>query len=135
MLRSQAGDSREESAKPSLLVVNLIILILCVSAVAVLYFFTAFDPTGSVVSVGVFLCAMILASAVAFALSKSFETFPILFKVVLIIGFLLIMYSSWVMAVIEIASSDFLSPFVVGIAFILGQFLIHISPIVGTKAK
>ena len=35
-------------------------------------------------SVGALLCAMILASALAFAFGKSFETFPIMFKLVLI---------------------------------------------------
>jgi hypothetical protein len=126
---------RSPEEGPRLLVRNLLLMIICVSAVVVLYYFTAFNPYGDVLSVAAMLCAAIVAAALAFALGKSFEVFPVLFKVVLIIGFLALLYSGWVLAVIAIASSDFLSLFVVGIAFILGQFLVHLSPIVGKTSE
>jgi hypothetical protein len=126
---------RSPEEGPRLLVRNLLFVIICVSGVVGLYYFTAFNPYGGVLSYAVMLYAMILATTLAFALTKSFEVFPILFKVVLVIGLLSFLFSSWVLAVIEIASSDFLSRFVVGVAFIVGQFLIHLSPIFQEKSE
>ncbi|MFW9797988.1 MAG: hypothetical protein ACFFE2_13185 [Candidatus Thorarchaeota archaeon] len=133
LIRPDIGESTEESSAPGLIVRNLLLLILCIAVVAVLYYFTAFNPFDLTVSSAALLCAMILASAVAFSISKCFNNFPTLFKLFLVGGFLMTMYSSWVLAVIQIASSDFFSSFVVGITFIIGQFLIHLSPIVGIE--
>jgi hypothetical protein len=127
--------SDEESTKSRFLDGNLVLLIVFAAVVIPLYYFMAFDPFDPTLSIAAMLCSMILASALAFALGKSLEVFPILFKLVLIIGFSLLLFSSWVLAVIEIASSDFIGMFVVGITFIIGHFLVHLSPIVGTKPK
>ena len=128
LLRSS---DEEEPAKPRYVVRNLVFLIVCVAVVIPLYYFMAFDPYDPVLSLAAKLCSMILASALAFSLGKTFEVFPIMFKLVLIIGFILQLFSSWVLAVIEIASSDFIGMFAVGIAFIIGHFLVHLSPILG----
>ncbi|MHA2149737.1 MAG: hypothetical protein ACXAAN_13890 [Candidatus Thorarchaeota archaeon] len=127
--------SDEESTKPRFLTGNLVLLIVCVAAVIPLYYFMAFDPFNPTVSIAAMLCSMILASGLAFAFGKSLEDFPILFKLVLIIGFLLLLFSSWVLAVNEIASSDFIGMFAVGITFIIGHFLVHLSPIVGATGS
>ena len=86
-------------------------------------------------SMGAPFYGALLASVLAFALTKSFEEFPLAFKVVLALGFLLFLISDWVLGVRYFASSDFLSAYVVGITYLMGQFLIQLSPIMGVEPE
>lgn len=120
------------NSESSIFLRNLAVLISCWAATIALFFFTVFDPYDVILSVGALCYGVLLATALAFAITKFFDNFPILFKVVLFLGFLLFLYSDWVLGVRYFASSDFLSGFVVGISYIIGQFLIHLSPIYGS---
>ncbi|MHA2020397.1 MAG: lysoplasmalogenase family protein [Candidatus Thorarchaeota archaeon] len=112
---------------------NLILFLMVVAATAVAYIFTAVNPFDPFLGLAALSCAFLLASAVAFAWGKFPEDFPLQFKLVIALGFPLFLYSSWVSAVRAIASSDFLDSFIVGITYVIGLLLIHLSPAVAAK--
>ncbi|MCW4052512.1 MAG: lysoplasmalogenase family protein [Candidatus Bathyarchaeota archaeon] len=107
---------------------NLILFLLVAAATAAVYIFTAVNPLDPFLGLAALSCAFLLASAVAFAWSKFFEEFPLLFKLVIALGFPIFLFSSWVMGVRSLASSDFLDSFIVGITYVIGLLLIHLSP-------
>jgi uncharacterized membrane protein YhhN len=120
---------------PRLRIVNLVILLICFVAVSGLFYFTIFNPTQVAVSIVVLCYGLLFAAAAAFALTKWFDAVPILFKVVISAGFLLFLFSDWVIGVRAFASSDFLDSFVIGITYLAGQLFIHLSPITVVGAE
>ncbi len=109
---------------------NLILLFLVVVVTAGAYLLTVVNPFDPFLGLAALSCAVLLASAVAFAWSKFLDELPLLFKLVIAIGFALFLFSSWVVGVRTLTSSDFLDSFIVGITYVIGLLLIHLSPAV-----
>ncbi len=114
---------------------NIAVLLICIVSTIALFFGTVYNPYDFEMSMGALFYGALLASVLAFALTKSFEEFPLAFKVVLALGFLLFLISDWVLGVRYFASSDFLSAYVVGITYLMGQLLIQLSPIMGVEPE
>ncbi len=131
--RPEIEISAPEPPRLEIILRSLILLFLVVIVTAAAYIFTAINPFDPFLGIAALSCAILLASGLAFALAKSFEDFPLPFKLVIALGFPLLLYSSWVAAVRHIASSDFLSSFVVGLAYVVGLLLIHLSPFLGVS--
>jgi hypothetical protein len=133
--RPSIGISAPERPGLKLILGNFILLLLIVVGTAVVYFFTTVNPFDPFLGLAALSCGVLLASAVAFAWGKFFEEFPLPFKLVIALGFPLFLYSSWVAGVRYIASSDFLDSFIVGLTYVIGLLLIHLSPAVATEPE
>lgn len=129
LLRPRSESPTEAPDQPRLLLVNLVILIMCFIAVTGLFYFTVFNPTQIEMSIAILCYGLLFATVIAFAITKWFDDFQILFKIAIVAGFLLFFFSDWVIGVRTFASSDFLDSFAVGITYLSGQLLIHLSPI------
>ncbi|MHA2141725.1 MAG: lysoplasmalogenase family protein [Candidatus Thorarchaeota archaeon] len=114
---------------------NLILLLLVVGATAAAYLLTSVNPFDPFLGLAALSCAILLASAVAFAWGKFFEDFPLQFKLVIALGFPIFLFSNWVASVRYIASSDFLDSFIVGLTYVIGLLLIHLSPAVAGESE
>jgi hypothetical protein len=124
-------------ARPGLRIMprNLILLLIVVAVTAAAYLLTTINPFDPFLGLAALSCAVLLASAVAFAWGKSFEEFPLPFKLVIALGFPIFLYSNWVAGVRAIASSDFLDSFIVGLTYVIGLLLIHLSPIFASSPE
>ena len=114
---------------------NILIWIVCIMVVILLIFFTAFDPTDIVLSTGFFVYGILLVTVFASALAKWFEEFPIGFKLMIIIGFFMFIFSDWLIGVHEMTDPNFLSGPWVGITYIFAQLPIHVSVFLGARGS
>lgn len=101
-----------------------------------LFFLTLFNPADIVISVGLFGYGILLTSSLVFSLTKRFDAFPQLFSVCLILGFLLFFISDYILGYKIQMDSGFLSGIeAVGVTYLLGQMIIHLSPMFGAESK
>ena len=114
---------------------NLIIWIVCILAVILLIFFTAFNPADMVLSTGFFVYGILLVSVFAFSLTKWFEEYPIAFRLLLVLGFFMFIFSDWLIGVHEMTDPSFLSGPWVGITYIFAQLPIHLSVFLGARGS
>ncbi|MHA2209937.1 MAG: lysoplasmalogenase family protein [Candidatus Thorarchaeota archaeon] len=133
--RPEIEISAPERPGLKLILGNLILLLLVVTGTAVAYVFTTVNPYDPFLGLAALSCAVLLASAVAFAWGKFVEEFPLPFKLVIALGFPIFLFSSWVAGVRSIASSDFLDSFIVGLTYVVGLLLIHLSPAVAAEPE
>ncbi|MFW9786483.1 MAG: lysoplasmalogenase family protein [Candidatus Thorarchaeota archaeon] len=116
------------SESPKLIMRNLIIWIVSIAAVFVLFFFTLYNPTNLVVSIGLFVYGIFLTSSLVFSITKWFDDFPQFFSLSLIFGFLLFFISDYILGYKILVGNVFPGIEAVGITYLLGQLLIHLSP-------
>ena len=122
------------SESPKLITRNLIFWIVSIAAVFVLFFLTLFNPADLVISIGLFGYGIFLTSSLVFSITKRFDDFPQLFSLCLIIGFLLFFISDYILGYRILMDSGFLSGIeAVGITYLLGQMIIHLSPMFGSE--
>jgi hypothetical protein len=114
---------------------NLIIWIICILSVILLIFFTAFNPADMILSVGFFGYGILLVSVFAFSLTKWFEEYPIGFRLLLVLGFFMFIFSDWLIGVHEMTDPSFLSGPWVGITYIFAQLPIHLSVFLGARGS
>jgi hypothetical protein len=114
---------------------NLGIWIACIIAVIFLVFFTAFDPADMVLSTGFIGYGILLVTVFGSALAKWFEEFPIGFKLLIIFGFFMFIFSDWLIGVHEMTDSTFLSGPWVAITYIFAQLSIHLSVFLGARGS
>ena len=114
---------------------NLIIWMVCIVAVILLIFFTAFNPADMVLSAGFFVYGILLVSVFAFALTKWSEEYPIGFRLLLVMGFFMFIFSDWLIGVHEMTDPTFLSGPWVGITYIFAQLPIHLSVFLGARGS
>jgi len=101
----------------------------------ILFFLTLFNPADMVISIGLVFYGIFLTSSLVFSITKRFDDFPQLFSLCLIIGFLLFFISDYILGYKILMDSSFLSGIeAVGVTYLLGQMIIHISPMFGSKA-
>ena len=124
------------SESPKLITRNLIIWVVGIILVFALFFLTLFNPADIVISVGLFGYGILLTSSLVFSLTKRFDAFPQLFSVCLILGFLLFFISDYILGYKIQMDSGFLSGIeAVGVTYLLGQMIIHLSPMFGAESK
>jgi len=114
---------------------NLIIWVVCIIAVILLILFTAFNPANMVLSVGFFVYGILLVSVFGFSLTKWFEDYPIGFRLMLIIGFFMFIFSDWLIGVHTMTDDTFLSGPWVGITYIFAQLPIQLSVFLGARGS
>ena len=121
-----------ESESPRLIVRNVSIWIVSIVIVIVLFVLTLYNPADVVISMGLFGYGILLTTVLAFSLSKWFDDYPKLFVIVLFFGFLLFFISDYIIGYRTLMDPTFLSGTeAVGVAYIGGQLLIHISSAFG----
>lgn len=122
------------SESPKLITRNLTIWIVSIIAVFVLFFVTLFNPAEMVISIGLFGYGILLTSSLVFSLTKRFDNFPRLFGVCLFLGFLLFFISDYILGYRILTDPSFLSGIeAVGVTYLLGQMIIHLSPMFSSE--
>jgi len=123
------------SESPRLITRNVTIWIVSIVIVIVLFVLTLYNPAEMVISMGMFSYGILLTSVLAFSLSKWFDDYPKLFVICLFIGFLLFFVSDYIIGYRTLTDPTFLSGTeAVGVTYIGGQLLIHVSSVFGSKA-
>lgn len=117
------------SESPRLITRNLVIWMVGIAVVFLLVFFTLYNPADMIISIGFFVYGIFLISSLVFSITKWFDDFPQIFSLCLIFGFLLFLISDYILGYRILMDSDFLSGIeAVGITYLLGQMIIHLSP-------
>ncbi|MHA1933771.1 MAG: lysoplasmalogenase family protein [Candidatus Thorarchaeota archaeon] len=129
----RSSDSSEGQSR--LISKNLGIWIACVIGVILVFVFTVYDPGNMVMSIGVFGYGIILVSALAFALTKWFDSYPLYFKLAIALGFFLFLFSDWIIGVRALRDPNFLSSMAIGVTYISGQLLIHLTVMLGPRSS
>jgi uncharacterized membrane protein YhhN len=101
--------------------------------VILLFVFTVFNPTMLELGIGMLGYGLILGTVLAFAVTKWFDEFPFAYKFCVSIGFLLFLFSDWLIGVHLMTDPSFLSGPYVGLTYIVGQLLIQLSTMFGSK--
>jgi uncharacterized membrane protein YhhN len=122
------------SESPRLITRNVIIWIVSIVIVIALFVLTLYNPAEMVISMGMFGYGILLTTVLAFSLSKWFDDYPKLFVICLFVGFLLFFISDYIIGYQTLTDPTFLSTEAVGVTYIGGQLLIHISSLFGSEA-
>ena len=123
------------SESPRLIARNMSIWIVSIVIAIVLFVLTLYNPAEMVISMGMFGYGILLTTVLAFSLSKWFDDYPKLFVICLFIGFLLFFVSDYIFGYRTLTDPTFLSGTeAVGVTYIGGQLLIHISSVFGSDA-
>jgi hypothetical protein len=125
----------KDSESGRLITRNLIIWIICIIAVILLIYFTAYNPADMVLSAGFFGYGILLVTVFAFSLAKWFDEFPIGFRLLIVLGFFMFIFSDWLIGVHEMTDPTFLSGPWVGITYIFAQLPIHLSVFLGARGS
>ncbi len=121
-----------KSESPRLIVRNVSIWIVSIVIAIVLFVLTLYNPADVVISMGLFGYGILLTTVLAFSLSKWFDNYPKLFVICLFLGFLLFFISDYIIGYRTLTDPTFLSGTeAVGVTYIGGQLLIHISSAFG----
>lgn len=123
--------AEEESSK--LILRNVVIWLASLVLVVALFYMTVYNPSELVLSYGVLGYGFLLVTVVAFSLTKWFDEFPLAFFLTLFLGFLLFFISDWVIGIKALREPAFLGNIAVGLTYLLGQLLIHLTPFIGSK--
>jgi len=123
----------KESEGGRIITRNLLIWIVSMVLVLLLFIFTVFNPTMFELSIGLLGYGILLVTVFGFAFTKWFEDFPIAFKITIILGFLLFIFSDWLIGVHELTDPAFLTGPWVGISYILAQLLIQLAAFLGAR--
>jgi len=122
------------SESPGLITRNVIIWIVSIVIAVVLFVLTLYNPAEMVLGMGLFGYGILLTTVLAFSLSKWFDDYPKLFVFCLFLGFLLFFISDYIVGYRALTDPTFLSGTeAVGVTYIGGQLLIHISPVFGSE--
>lgn len=126
---------KKDSGGRKLIARNLMIWIICVAVVLVIFYFTVFSPAMLVLSVGALGYGILLVTVLAFAITKLTCRFSLPFRIALVLGFFLFLFSDWLIAYHEFTDPSFLSGAYVGITYAVGQLLIQLTPVLGSKGS
>lgn len=122
------------SQSPRLIVRNLMIWIIGLVFLFVLFFLTLFNPADLVISIGLVGYGIFLTSSLVFSITKWFDNLPHRFSLCLILGFLLFFISDYILGYKILIDGGFLSGIeAVGITYLLGQMIIHLSPVFASE--
>lgn len=125
----------KESEGGRLITRNLLIWIVCIIAVILLVFFTAFNPADMVLSVGFIGYGILLVTVFGFSITKWFDDYSIGFRLLIILGFFMFIFSDWLIGVHEMTDPTFLSGPWVGITYIFAQLPIQLTAFLGARGS
>lgn len=119
--------------QPRLITKNLVTWLVVCALVILLFVASVFNPTMLELGFGMLGYGLLLGTVLAFAVTKWFDEFPSSFKFCVSIGFLLFLFSDWLIGVHLMTDPGFLSGPYVGLTYIFGQLLIQLSTMFGAK--
>jgi uncharacterized membrane protein YhhN len=122
-----------EVASSRLIVRNVAIWLASIALVVVLFYVSVYNPSDIVISYGVLGYGILLITVVSLSLAKWFDKFPLSFVLAIFLGLLLFFISDWIIGIRELRNPAFLSGTIVGLTYLLGQLLIHLSPMIGSN--
>ncbi|MHA1940049.1 MAG: lysoplasmalogenase family protein, partial [Candidatus Thorarchaeota archaeon] len=122
-----------EANLPRLITKNVATWLLVSVLVILLFVTTVFNPTMLELGFGMLGYGLVLGTVLAFAVTKWFDEFPSGYKFCVSIGFLLFLFSDWLIGYHLMTDSAFLSGPYVGLTYILGQLLVQLSTMFGSK--
>ncbi len=121
------------SESPKLITRNLVIWIVSIVVVFILFYFTLYNPSNMVISIGLFVYGIFLTSSLVFSITKWFDQYPRFFSISLILGFVLFFISDYILGIKIMVDTNFLSGTdAVGITYLLSQMTIHLSSVFKT---
>jgi uncharacterized membrane protein YhhN len=112
---------------------NLVTWLVVSVLVVLLFVTTVFNPAMLELGIGMLGYGLLLGTVLAFAITKWFDDFPSTFTFCIAIGFLLFFFSDWLIGYHMMTDASFLSGPYVGLTYIVGQLLIHLSTKFGSK--
>lgn len=113
---------------------NIIVWLVSIIVVIILFQLTIYNPTDQIMSFGALGYGILLVTALAFAMTKWFDDYPLFFKLAIIFGFLLFFISDWAIAYKSFQDSTFMvGTAFVGVTYSLGQLLIQVSTLLGLE--
>ncbi|MHA2141432.1 MAG: lysoplasmalogenase family protein [Candidatus Thorarchaeota archaeon] len=122
-----------DTGQPRLIAKNLVTwLVVCV-LIILLFVFTVFNPAMLELGFGMLGYGLLLGTVLAFAVTKWNDEFPTSIKFCLSIGFILFLFSDWLIGYHLLTDPTFLSGPYVGLTYIVGQLLIQLSTMFGSK--
>ena len=127
------GSTSSGESSSRLLVRNVAIWLAGIAAVFVLFFATVYNPTDIVISYGVLGYGILLITVVTMSLTKWFDDFPRAFVLAIFFGLLLFFISDWIIGIRALRNPAFLTGTIVGWTYLLGQLLVHLSPLIGSS--
>lgn len=111
---------------------NVLIWVLSIIFVLLAFQITVYDPSNPVLSIGALGYGIVLVTVLAFAITKWFDEYPLIYKLAIIFGFLLFFISDWVIAIRNFRDSNFLAGTAfIGTSYSIGQLLIQSSTLFG----
>ena len=126
---------KKDNGGRKLIARNLIIWIICVAVVLVIFYFTVFSPAMLELSIGALGYGILLVTVLAFSITKWADKFSLPFRIALVLGFFLFLFSDWLIAYHEFIDPTFLSGAYVGITYAIGQLLIQLTPFLGSRSS
>ncbi len=119
--------------QPRFITKNIVTLLVVLVLVILLFVTTVFNPTMLELGFGILGYGLLLGTVLAFAITKWFDEFPTSYKFCISIGFLLFLFSDWLIGYHLMTDPAFLSGPYVGLTYIFGQLLIQLSTMFGSK--
>jgi uncharacterized membrane protein YhhN len=121
------------TAQSRLITKNVAVWLVVSVLVVILFMTTVFNPTMLELGIGILGYGLLIGTVLAFAATKWFNDFPSSFSFCLSIGFLLFFFSDWLIGFHMMTDASFLSGPYVGLTYIIGLLLIHLSTMFGSK--
>jgi hypothetical protein len=133
--RSPLFTHKKESDGTQLIGRNLMVWILSVIIILMIFYLTVFNPTMLELSIGALGYGIILVTVLAFSITKWTDRFPFSFRLAIILGFFLFLFSDWLIAYHFFTDPTFLSGPYDGITYVFGQLLIQLTTYFGSRGS
>lgn len=135
LIRTNSSSKDVTSKSRTLVVRNFIIWLAFILFGIALFIITVFNPSELEISIGALCYGLLFLSVISFALTKFFDDYPILFPVALFIGLLLFFISDYVLIIKRLTTPILYASLIITVTYIIGQFLIHLTPLLVSKLK
>lgn len=107
--RSPLLIQKKENSGSQIIGRNFMVWIVSVIVILLIFYLTVFNPTMLELSIGALGYGIILVTVLAFAITKWSGQFPFSFRLSIILGFLLFLFSDWLIAYHFFTDSTFLA--------------------------
>ncbi|MFX1319348.1 MAG: lysoplasmalogenase family protein [Promethearchaeota archaeon] len=130
---SAATESGRTSSRLNLrnLIIWLGFIIVCVA----LFMLFLFNPALLELSIGGLIYFLLFASVLAFAITKFFDNYPLLFKASLVLGFALFYISDVILVWNRFNFPLFFASLFISITYLLGQFFVQLTPLLKSDSQ
>ncbi|MDO8125579.1 MAG: lysoplasmalogenase family protein [Candidatus Hermodarchaeota archaeon] len=136
LLISTNTSSEDTTSKTRTIVFrNFIIWLAFILFGIALFILTVFNPSELEISIGALCYGLLFLSVIGFALTKFLDDYPILFRGALFIGLLLFFISDYVLIINRLTTPILYAGLIITVTYIIGQCLIHLTPLLIGKSK